>query len=269
MQLTKVGCFFCGFNSINSLCGDISKHSVHVVAVIRRTRKDGMKMSLEELKALLESGAITKEQFKAMCKQFGFEVEDEPEDKDKDEPEDKDTAEKLLEKKIQQAVDRATNKLGNDNKNLREELERLRKEKLTAAELKALEDEEKAKDLAEREAAVKAAENKLYAMKAIKKAGLDDGSETALDILALVSGDTEELIDGNIKALKALVDKLVKAEVEKTFKGSGRNPEKGADGSNDDNPYMAGANFNLTKQMELETKNPKLAAQYKAAANIK
>lgn len=223
-------------------------------------------MTLEELKALLESGAITKEQFKAMCKQFGFDVEPEPEPEPTPEPDDN---EKLLEKKIQQAVDRATNKLGNDNKALREELEKLRKEKLTAAELKALEDEEKAKDLAEREAAVKAAENKLYAMKAIKKAGLDDGSETALDILALVSGDTEELIDGNIKALKALVDKLVKAEVEKTFKGSGRKPEKGASGNNDDNPYMAGANFNLTKQMELETSNPELAAQYKAAANIK
>ena len=224
-------------------------------------------MNLEELKALLESGAITEAQFKAMCKQFGFEVEDNPEDKPDDK--DKDDDEKLLEKKIQQAVDRATNKLGNDNKALREELEKLRKEKLTAAELKALEDEEKEKDLAEREAAVKAAENKLYAVKAIKKAGLDDGSETALDILALVNAGDEASIDSNIKALKALVDKLVKAEVEKTFKGGGRNPEKGNGGDNGDNPYMAGATFNLTKQMELETSNPTLAAQLKAAAGIK
>lgn len=225
-------------------------------------------MNLEELKALLESGAITEAQFKAMCKQFGFEVEDKPDDKPDDKGEDKDDNEKLLEKKIQQAVDRATNKLGNDNKALREELEKLRKEKLTAAELKALEDEEKEKDLAEREAAVKAAENKLYAVKAIKKAGLDDGSETALDILALVNAGDEASIDSNIKALKALVDKLVKAEVEKTFKGNGRNPDKGSGGAGDDNPYMAGANFNLTKQMELEATNPELAKTMKAAAGL-
>lgn len=224
-------------------------------------------MTLEELKALLASGAITQAQFEAMCKQFGFEVK--PEDDKGDDKDDKgDDAEKLLEKKIQQAVDRATNKLGNDNKQLREELEKLRKEKLTAAELKELEDAEKEKDLAEREAAVKTAENKLYAIKAIKKAGLDDGSETALDILALVGGNDEATIDANIKALKALIDKLVKAEVEKTFKGNGRNPEKGAGGAGgDNNPYAANT-FNLSKQMELELTDPELAKKLKAAAGV-
>ena len=227
-------------------------------------------MTLEELKALLERGAITKEQFDAMCKQFGFDAEPGNGGKDAKEGEtpSDDPDEKLLEKKIQQAVDRATNRLGNDNKKLKEELEKLRKEKLTADELQKIEAEEKEKDLAEREKAVKDAENKLYAVKAIKKAGLDDGSETALDILSLVGGDDEETIDSNIKALKALVDKLVKAEVEKTFRGNGRTPGKGSTGSDADNPYMPGKHFNLTKQMELERSNPKLAEQYKAAAGI-
>ena len=223
-------------------------------------------MSLEKLKELLKSGAISQEEFDAMCKQFGFEekLEDKPEDTKKGE----DETEKLLEKKIQQAVDRATNKLGNDNKQLREELEKLRKEKLTAEELKVLEDEEREKNLAEREAAILAAENKLYAIKAIKKAGLDDGSETALDILALVNGKDEASIDANIKALKELVDKLVKAEVAKTFKDGGRNPEKGGGGAGgDDNPYMQ-KSFNLSKQMELELTNPELAKKLKAAAGV-
>ena len=231
-------------------------------------------MTFEELKALLERGAITKEQFDAMCNQFGFDAEPGNGGKDvkevetpSDDPDD-DQDEKLLEKKIQQAVDRATNRLGNDNKKLKEELEKLRKEKLTADELQKIEAEEKEKDLAEREKAVKDAENKLYAVKAIKKAGLDDGSETALDILSLVGGDDEETIDSNIKALKALVDKLVKAEVEKTFRGNGRTPGKGSAGADADNPYIPGKNFNLTKQMELERSNPKLAEQYKAAARI-
>lgn len=229
-------------------------------------------MTLEELKALLASGAITQAQFEALCKQFGFDVPDdkgegaEPDDKKKGEGAEPDDTAKL-EKMIQQAVDRATNKLGNDNKTLREQLEKLKKEKLTAEELQKLEAEEKEKDLAEREAAIKAAENKLYAVKAIKKAGLDDGSETALDILSLVNGNDETTIDANIKALKDLVDKLVKAEVEKTFKGAGRTPEKGAAGGADNNPYAA-KTFNFTKQMELEATDPELAKKLKAAAGL-
>ena len=229
-------------------------------------------MNLEELKALLKSGAITQAQFQAMCEKFGFEPEVEEEadgegedkenSKDKEEP---DETEKLLEKKIQQAVDRATNKLGNDNKALRKELEKLRKEKLSAEELKVLEDEEKEKALAEREAAVLQAENKLYAVKAIKAAGLDDGSETALDILTLVNGADETTIDANIKALKTLVDKLVKAEVKKIFKDNGRIIENGGGGGGENNPY-AKESFNLSKQMELEISNPQLAKKLKMAA---
>ena len=219
-------------------------------------------MTLEELKALLDSGAITQEQYEAMCKQFGFEIE-KPEEKKEPENQPVD-----YEKLIQAAVDRATNKLGNENKKLREDLEKLRKEKLTDEELRALEDAEKEKNLAEREAAVKTAENKLYAITAIKKAGLDDGSETALEILSLVNASDQESIDNNITALKALVDKLVKAEVEKTFKGSGRSPEKGAVGVSGDNPYMAGKSFNLTKQMELEKTNPEYAKKLAAAAGV-
>lgn len=221
-------------------------------------------MNLEELKALLESGAITQEQFNAMVQQLGLNVTNEDEQNENDNEDDV----KLIEKKIQSAVDKAVHKYVRENKDLKNDLEKLRKEKLTAEELQKLEAEEKEKDLAEREAAIKAAENKLYAVKAIKQAGLDDGSETALDILALVNAADEAAIDTNIKALKALVDKLVKAEVEKTFKNHGRNPEKSAGGGADDNPYLS-TNFNFTKQMELEATNPELAKKYKAAAGIK
>ena len=125
------------------------------------------------------------------------------------------------------------------------------------------------KALLEREAAVKDSENKMYAIKAIKKAGLDDGSETALDILDMVKGADEESTDTNIKALKALIDKLVKTEVDKVFKANGRSPEYGSGGagSNSDNPYLA-ESFNFTKQMELENSNPELAKKYKAAAGL-
>lgn len=215
-------------------------------------------MTLEELKALLESGAITQAQYDAMVEQLGL----------KEEPPAEPPAQPDIEKIVQQAVDRATNKLGNDNKQLREELEKIRKEKLTAEELAKLEAEEREKDLADREAAVKAAENKVYAMAAIKKAGLDDGSEAALEILALVNAKEQADIDTNVKALKALVDKLVKAQVDETFKKNGRNPDKGGGEPTNDNPYAA-ATYNLTKQMELEATNPELAKQLKAAAGAK
>lgn len=217
-------------------------------------------MTLEQLKALLDSGAITQEQYDAMVESLGLKAEPPAEPPTDPEPED-------LEKIVQRAVDRATNKLGNDNKKLKEELEKLRKEKLTAEELAKLEAEEQAKDLAEREAAVKAAENKIYAMSAIKKAGLDDGSEAALEILALVNASETEAIDSNVKALKALVDKLVKAKVDETFKKQGRNPERGGGGGGDVNPYAA-ETFNLTAQMSLERENPELAKQLKAAAGL-
>ena len=43
-----------------------------------------------------------------------------------------------FEKLIQKAVDRATNKLGNENKKLREQLDAIKKEKLSEEELKKL-----------------------------------------------------------------------------------------------------------------------------------
>lgn len=222
-------------------------------------------MNLEKLKQMLENGEITQEQYAAMVTALGLkEPETEPETESGSEPEDE-----RIRKLVQQAVDRATNKLGNDNKALREQLEKLKKEKLSEDERRKLDEEEREKELLEREAAVKDSENKLYAIKAIKKAGLDDGSETALDILDMVKGTDEESTNANIKALKALVDRLVKAEVDKTFKTNGRNPEtgNGGTGKDDENPYMKDS-FNFTKQMELENSNPELAKKYKAAAGI-
>lgn len=222
-------------------------------------------MDLEKLKQMLENGEITQEQYTALAADFGFEESDpKPDGGSEPNPEDE-----RIQRLVQQAVDRATNKLGNDNKVLREQLEKLKREKLSDEERRKLEEEEREKVLLEREAAVKDSENKMYAIKAIKKAGLDDGSETALDILDMVKGADEESTDANIKALKALIDKLVKAEVDKVFKANGRSPENGASdsGGNSDNPYLT-ESFNFTKQMELENSNPELAKKYKAAAGF-
>lgn len=228
-------------------------------------------MSMEELKKLLSEGKITKEQFDAMAKAMDPEYVPEPPEKPPEgEPtENDDTPSGAdIEKLIQQAVDRATNKLGNDNKKLRKELETLQKEKLSAEELRDLEIQNREQDIAEREKSLQEKENRLYAIKAIKKAGLDDGSDVSLELVDFVLAKETSEIDARIQAFDKLLKKLVKAEVDKTFRANGRNPHSGSSAARTANPY-AKDTFNLSEQMKLEMENPELAKQLQAAAGSK
>lgn len=132
-----------------------------------------------------------------------------------------------LEKLIQKAVDRATNKLGNENKKLRNQLETFKREKLTDDEIKELALKDREAEITDREAKLQEKENRLFAIKAIKEAGLDDGGSTSLDLVDFVMSDNEETIVARTKTFAALVNKLVAAKVNQTFKANGRNPEKG------------------------------------------
>ena len=108
----------------------------------------------------------------------------------------------------------------------------------------------------------------MFALKQIKKIGLDSGDETAISIVDLVMGDDEETIIENVGTLKKLVDTLVAHEVDKAFKSGGRTPAKGkGGGASQNNPY-AKDSYNLTEQMRLEGENPELAAQFKAEAGV-
>jgi uncharacterized protein YhaN len=229
-------------------------------------------MTIEELKQLLKDGKITQAQFDAMAKAIDpnydptKDQDPPPDDKDGDGDDDKDPPpDDDLDRRIQSAIDRATNKLGNENKHLKQELERVKREHMTAEEREAADRKEREDALAQREAELQERENRLYAIKAIKTAGLDDGSDQSLALVDFVLGADEDTIDKRVKAFGVLVKKFVKAEVDKTFKGSGRVPGKGAEGATD-NPY-ASKTFNLTRQMELETTNPELAKSLKAAAD--
>ncbi|MBR5823736.1 MAG: DUF4355 domain-containing protein [Paludibacteraceae bacterium] len=131
------------------------------------------------------------------------------------------------EKLIQKAVDRATNKLGNENKKLREELKALKKEKLSEEELKKLELADKEADIADREAKLAEKENRLFAIRAIKEAGLDDGSDMALELVDFVMSNDEDTTRERVETLATLIDDMVSARVRETFKTKGRNPERG------------------------------------------
>ena len=217
-------------------------------------------MTLEELKKQLEEGKLTQEQFDEMVRILGLELNPDP---DPDPQPEQDDIDKLIEK----AVDRATNKLGNENKALREKLEKLKKTKLSAEEIAEEERREKETALAEREAAVKAAENRMFALKQIKKIGLDSGDETAIQIVDLVMGEDEDAISENVSALKKLVDSLVAVEVDKAFKSTGRVPGKGKSGGTQNNPFSKDT-YNLTEQMRLLQENPELAEQLKMEAGV-
>lgn len=217
-------------------------------------------MTLEELKKQLEEGKLTQEQFDEMVRILGLELNPDP---DPEPPPEQDDIDKLIEK----AVDRATNKLGNENKALREKLEKLKKTKLSAEEIAEEERREKETALAEREAAVKAAENRMFALKQIKKIGLDSGDETAIQIVDLVMGEDEDAISENVSALKKLVDSLVAVEVDKAFKSTGRVPGKGKSGGTQNNPFSKDT-YNLTEQMRLLQENPELAEQLKMEAGV-
>lgn len=219
-------------------------------------------MNIEELKKLLEESKITQEQFDSMSSLI---PKNEEEKENSDSDEDKENAD--IEKIIQRAVDRATNKLGNEKKKLQGQLDKLKKEKLSDEELKQLELAEKEQLIAEREKALQDKENRLYAVKALKKAGLDDGGEDSLELIDFILGEDESDIDNKVKAFKALIDRKVKNEVEKTFKEKGREPVKGSNFQDEKNPYKK-ETFNLTEQFEIERNNPELAKSLKAAAGI-
>lgn len=225
-------------------------------------------MKLKKLKELLEKGVITQEEYDEMSK--NAEPDDPPADPPKndlpkDDPPSDDDQDKKLEKMIQAAVDRATNKLGNENKTLKEKLDAERKKNLSAEELKQVELQEKETELAKKEQEIKEKENRMYAIKALKKAELDDGSEDTLDLVDFVLGEDETAIDVKVKALQKFAQRVAKNTTDGIYRANGREPGKGNAGGAKDNPWNKDS-WNLTKQMELEISNPELAKTLKASA---
>lgn len=134
-----------------------------------------------------------------------------------------------VEKMLRSAEDRVRNQMGNENKKLRGELEAERKKNLSANEIKDLELKEREKTLAERDKTLTEKENRWIAMKAIKEAGLDDGSDAALAIVDFVMAEDETAIKERVKAFDGLVKRIVEAQVKAVFKANGRTPGVGSD----------------------------------------
>lgn len=132
-----------------------------------------------------------------------------------------------IEKIVQSRVDKITAELGKKNATLQKELDKAKREKLSEDEIRKLEMADREKALSEKEQALLERENRLFAIKAIKEIGLDDGSQQSLDLVDFVMSDSEETITERVKAFKGLVDRFVNARVEQTFKTNGRVPNGG------------------------------------------
>lgn len=136
-----------------------------------------------------------------------------------------------VEEMIQRAVDRATQRLGTENKKLRGEIDTLKKANMDADERKQFELSEKEKEIADREKALTEKTNRLFAIKAIEETGLRDGKGSSSALVDFVIADTEEAITERVKAFNALVESIVKTRVDSIFKTNGRTPGVGSDGA--------------------------------------
>lgn len=233
-------------------------------------------MKLSKLKELLKNGSISQEEYDGMEKTAEDDTMGDPpagdsgkgdpgSGPDKDDPEDPDDLDARIAAAVKRAVDSVANKLGNQNKKLKEDLEKERKKNLSAEELKQLELQEKETELARKEQEIRDKEKRMYAIKALKKAELDDGSEETLDLVEFVLGEDETAINLKVKALKEFAQRVAKNTTDGIYKSNGRTPGKGNTGGTSDNPWSKDS-WNLTKQMELEINSPELARTLKAGS---
>lgn len=141
-----------------------------------------------------------------------------------------------LEKLIQSAVDRATNKLGNENKDLKKQIDELVKKSMTDAERVELERKQEREQFEQEKAQFIAEKNRLHAVTALAKADLNIASDKLDTLVGLVMGADEKAIDENVKNLNEVIKTIVADKVAQTFKDNGRNPvgSGNADAKKDD-----------------------------------
>ena len=223
-------------------------------------------MTLEKLKALLESGSITQEEFDEMAAN----IKEEKPATNPDPVTDPVTEEKeeTLEKLYQSRLDRAMAKERKENAALKKENELLKKKSLSEAEKLQYEFDKEREQFELERKEFELAKRKTYALKAMKKAEADDCEEANLLIEKLVvacEDDTE--IDETITLLKAIFEKRDKRTTDRIFKENGYAPQKGSNLNGGVNPYKK-EQFSFTEQMRLEVENPELARQLQSEAGM-
>jgi hypothetical protein len=228
--------------------------------------------TIEQLKAELAAGTITLEQFKEQAKVIlaadlaAKTIDQAAHDAKLAEIEATTAAEKPLtleeiQKMIQSETDKVRTTYAKQLKDKQDELDKLAREKMTEEERAAADLLKAQTDIKDREAALLRREVELHAVDVIGKKGLPSNFREFL------LGANVEETDKRIDAFALAWDASVKEAVEKRFKDSGTDPNKGGGGGNTVNPWKP-ETLNLTKQWEITKENPTLAKSLAAAAGV-
>lgn len=172
-----------------------------------------------------------------------------------------------IDKLVQARADKLAAEQGKKIASLQKELDKLRKAGMDAEELKKLEMADKEAELAEREKMLMDRENRLTAIKEIKAAGLDDGSDKALELVDFVMADSEDAIKNKVKVFGELVKRFVAAEVDKTFKQHGRQPNGSGTGTEDKKDKGSGVAEKIGAANAARMKQSRAALDYYMGGN--
>lgn len=177
-------------------------------------------MDLEQLKAKLKAGEITKEEFDAKVKELGLSEDNSKEKDEKEEKEEnKSLSEEEIKKLIQSAEDRVRGEYSKKLKDIQAKYDELRNEKLS--------DEEKLQ-LKEQELEEKT--------RAFEKQKLDfeftrhlASEKLPIELNNFVPGSDIEKKKENLTTLKKIIDSFVEERVKEKFSSQNLDVDKGSD----------------------------------------
>ena len=230
-------------------------------------------MKIEKLKELLEAGNITQDEFDTMSQAIEGAETAKSEGTDQEQDQEQETAPAqfdmaTIERIVQSRVDKLMAPERRKSAETEKKYKALQKQLMTADEVKQAEIAEKEQALAAREKELQDRLNREFAQKALREAGLDDGSETAFALADFVIGEDEDEIKSKVKTFKGLFDKMVAAEVDKRFKSAGYTPKQTANASGVKNPWTKDQ-WNITEQFKITAEQPELAKKLQEQAGIR
>lgn len=232
-------------------------------------------MNLEQLKAQLKDGTITKEQFKEELKKLleagtidqathDAAVAETEEDPGNQNPGGF-TPEQMaaIQKMVQGAGDQVRTQMTKDKKALEDELERVKTEKMTAEQKAEYDRQKAAQDIADREAALTTKEVALHTVEVLTNLKLPMEFKVFTE-KATSKEDAENLL----KTLSTAFNAAIQQAVNDRFKGAGNgNPPGGAGGGG--NTAKTWKQMTLTEQGQAFAKDPEAARALAAADGMK
>lgn len=173
-----------------------------------------------------------------------------------------------LEKLIQSRVDKGLAEERKKSAALQKEVDTLKKDSMTAEQVKEYELQKERDALATKEKEIAEKAKRITAITELTKLELYDGGENANALLNLVvNGANEEAeIPENVKALNSVINKLVAAKVDKTFKDNGRVPNGGGNGGTDTKQSSVAETLGKNKA-EAEKKSNDILKHYGIGGN--